>query len=44
MMYYAWTTITAKGVLVALAVVPADLFPQEAALIRQMVDSLRVTE
>ena len=44
MTYYARTTITAKGVLVAIAVAPADLFPQEAILIRQMVDSLRVTE
>jgi hypothetical protein len=40
MMIYARTTITPKGVLVAIALVPADLFPQEEALVRQMVDSL----
>jgi hypothetical protein len=42
MMIYARTTITPKGVLVAIALVPADLFPQEEALVRQMVDSLHV--
>ena len=41
---YARMTITARGVLVAIAVVPADVFPQQEALIRQMVDSLRVTD
>ena len=42
MMIYARTTIRPNGVLVAIAIVPADLFPQEEALIRQMVDSLHV--
>ncbi len=44
MTYYARTTITARGLLVAMAVVPSELFPQEEALVRQMVDSLRATE
>jgi hypothetical protein len=39
---YARTTVTPRGLLVAMATVPADMFPQEEALIRQMVDSLRV--
>jgi hypothetical protein len=43
MTFYARTTTTARGVLLALAVVPADLFPQEQALVRQMVDSLHIT-
>lgn len=42
MTLYARTTITPKGVLVAVALVPAEQYPAEAALITQMVDSLRV--
>ena len=32
------------ALLVAIAIVPADLFPQEEALVRQMVDSLHIAE
>lgn len=39
---YARTTVTSRGVLVAIATVPAALFPQEEALVRQMVESLRI--
>jgi hypothetical protein len=42
MMIYARTTITPNGVLVAIAIVPADSFPHQEALIRQMVDSLHL--
>jgi len=34
MMIYARTTLTPNGVLVAIAIVPADLFPQQELLIR----------
>jgi hypothetical protein len=44
MIFYARTTVTPRGVLLAIAVVPADLFTQEEALVRQMVDSLHVTD
>ena len=42
--FYARTTVTPKGVLVAIAVVPAELFPKEAPRIRQMVDSLQLKQ
>ncbi|HEY0739042.1 MAG TPA: SH3 domain-containing protein, partial [Herpetosiphonaceae bacterium] len=44
MTWYARTTVTERGILVVVGVVPAELFPQEQALMRQMVDSLRVTD
>jgi hypothetical protein len=39
---YARTTVTADGLLLALATVPAEMFPAEEAFVRQMVDSLSI--
>lgn len=41
---YLRTTVTPRGLLMVVASVPADQFPQEAALVRQMVDSVHVIE
>jgi hypothetical protein len=39
---YARTTITSAGLIIALAMVPADQFPSEEPLVREMVDSVRL--